>query len=125
MLFLFSLISYAYLGEDVADVRDARRMSLSDNPAYKVLVSITRHYELREFFGEEDIIFAVRWTGRHHHEFRETMGVYYDLQLTPYCHGRRGIGDDLVLEWTGRGRSIRGRAYVLSLLPPGVSPMDF
>ncbi len=125
MLLLFSLVSYAFIGENVANVQDARRVELSGNSAYRVLVSTYESGELREFFGQENIIFAVCWEGKHHYELQQILGEYNDPGLVPHRSVKRGVGDDLVLELTGRMHHVRGKAYVPSLLPPGVSHVDF
>jgi hypothetical protein len=84
---------------------------------------------VREYVSPSGIVFAIAWDGRVHPDLGKLLGSYADpferaLEQTPREPGRRRLlvkTDQVVVEKWGHMRNLRGRAYVPSLIPPGVS----
>jgi hypothetical protein len=88
---------------------------------------------LNEYAGPNDVIFAIAWSGkRHPPDMRPLLGQHFNKFSTaiPPKGIRRGgrtprnniSSGDLVVERSTRIRGVHsGRAYLISLLPTGVT----
>jgi hypothetical protein len=83
---------------------------------------------VHEYVSAAGAVYAVAWEGPRAPDLRELLGPYFD-QLSvrdfrqPVGHHRLEVnGSDLVVRSSGHRGSFVGRAWVPSLLPPGVDP---
>ncbi|MFI4868231.1 MAG: DUF2844 domain-containing protein [Steroidobacterales bacterium] len=128
----------AHLGGDTDSVsadRDALRAELHSTPM--------QHYDLHEistaggtrvheYTTRQGTVFAVTWQGPLPPDLRQLFGNYFEkyqsaaaTQARPGMHRQLMIAaGDLVVQSTGHLRDFRGRAYVPSLVPAGVSVAD-
>ncbi len=89
---------------------------------------------VREFVSPSGLVFAVAWHGYYLPNLQSLLGNYFieflnARQTSEAAHattpGRAPLivrTEKLVVESTGHPRSLHGRAFVPSLLPPNVSP---
>ena len=87
---------------------------------------------VKEYVSNQGTVFAITWRGRVHPDLHVLLGNYHSEFQTqdsqkPKVFGR-GIrtvmGPNVVVEKFGHMRDVRGRAYLPSLLPSGVSVED-
>jgi hypothetical protein len=90
--------------------------------------------EIKEYVAPDGVVFAVVWEGTgvpnlqlllgdHYEEYREGLETARNRKprvKEPF----RMKSDRLVVEQAGHSRSLWGRAYLPSQLPPGVRPED-
>lgn len=85
---------------------------------------------IREYYGDNGIVFGVAWDGEWTPDLRQLFGSYFDryqqgaatARRAQKNHSRLAIDDsDLVVQASGHTRSSAGIAYVRSLVPPGIS----
>jgi hypothetical protein len=87
---------------------------------------------VHEYTTQPGTVFAVTWQGPLPPDLAQLFGNYYKqyqnaaaAQSRPGMHRQLNIATpDFVVESTGRMRSFRGKAYVPSLVPAGVSVAD-
>ncbi len=140
---LVSATSYAGLGDREGSVEhDRRGMS---QKAVREEPEVHEHYivhkikhknrELREFTNLDGVIFAISWSGNAHPDLSALLGSHWNKYDRASRKGRGGghrrrknLGHtdvvqtpDIVVEKGGHMRAIRGRAYIQSLIPEGVS----
>src|SRR5579862_8971954 len=86
---------------------------------------------VREYVSSSDNVFAVTWQGPWLPDFRQLLGTYFEQYRTAAQNARRsreGRGPlliqegGLVVQSGGHPRSFTGRAYLSTLLPPGLVP---
>jgi hypothetical protein len=125
----------ARLGEGMDSVsadRDAMHAQLRSTPMqlYSVHESSTpAGAVIHEYTTRQGTVFAVSWQGQLPPDLTQLFGNYYNqyqaaaaAQSRPGMHRHLNIANpDFVVESTGRLRSFRGRAYIPSLVPAGVS----
>jgi len=84
---------------------------------------------VREYVSTSGIVFGIAWRGLIHPDLTQLLGSYAGkyheaLLQTPRIKGSRSLrvktGSVVVEKW-GHMRNLQGRAYVPSLIPPGVS----
>jgi hypothetical protein len=84
---------------------------------------------VREYLSPAGVVFAIAWDGFLHPDLSQLLGSYaseYDSarQRTPRHHGRKrariATGNVVVEKW-GHMRALRGRAYLPSAIPSGVT----
>lgn len=105
----------------------ARRVTTFD--AYSVHeMTTTSGVVVREYAGNDGVIFAVSWRGPVKPNLQQLLGQYFLPFLQASDNARRGgtgpivvQRDDLVVYSGGHPRAFSGHAYVTSLLPAGVS----
>jgi hypothetical protein len=128
----------AYLGGDADSVgadRDAMHAQLRSTPMqlYNVHeISTTNGALVHEYTTRQGTVFAVSWQGQLPPDLAQLFGNYYKqyqnaamAQSRPGMHRQLSIANpDFVVASTGRLRSFRGKAYVPSLVPAGVSVAD-
>jgi uncharacterized protein DUF2844 len=87
---------------------------------------------IHEYLSNAGKVFAVTWQGPLPPDLRQLFGDYFEpfraaaaAQVRPGAHRYLRVSEpDFVVESSGHLRSFQGRAYVLSLVPPGVDVGD-
>jgi Protein of unknown function (DUF2844) len=131
-----ALPGWAALGGSVESIASdqvkfqAKRKTL-EMPKY-TLHEITRDDGgvIREYVTRAGKVFGVSWSGPAIPDLSQLLGSYSaefrnTLLAQPKSFGRHAAAvhnSDLIVETGGHMRAFQGRAYVNSLLPPGVSP---
>ena len=83
---------------------------------------------IREYVSTSGVVFGIAWQGLIHPDLTQLLGPYASkyqeaLLQTPRIKGSRHLRvktSGVVVEKWGHMRNLQGRAYVPSLLPPGV-----
>lgn len=83
---------------------------------------------VREYVSISGVVFGIAWQGLIHPDLSQLLGRYSAeyreaLLQTQRIKGRRSLKvktDSVVVEKWGHMRNLQGRAYVPSLVPPGV-----
>ncbi len=128
----------AHLGGDIDSVgadRDALRAELHTTPMQQYdlhEISTASGTVVHEYATRQGTVFAVTWQGPLPPDLRQLFGSYYDkyqstaaARVRPGMHRQLNIAaGDLVVQSSGHLRAFRGRAYVPSLVPAGVSVVD-
>ncbi len=84
---------------------------------------------VREYVSTSGVVFGIAWKGLIHPDLTQLLGSYAGeyqeaLLQTPRIKGSRRLRmktSSVVVEKWGHMRNLQGRAYVPSLIPPGVS----
>ncbi len=127
--------AWAVLGETVGSI-ESDRIALSGQlrmiPAqhYTIQEITTLEFVLSEY-ESGNTVFAVAWRGKRPPNLVSLLGSYFqeyqDATAAAASNGpmRRGMshiqGAHVVVETGGHPGDVRGRAYIPSLLPPGVT----
>jgi hypothetical protein len=125
----------AALGESVDSVASdqrvlaAKRVSKTVDNGYTVQELRSDSVTVREYVAPSGVIFAIAWNGLIHPDLTSLLGTYIGEYRTALRHIPREYGsryskvetDQIVVEKWGQMRNLQGRAYVPSLIPPGVS----
>jgi hypothetical protein len=128
----------AHLGGDTDSVsadRDAMQAQLRSTPMqlYSMHeISTAAGALIHEYTTRQGTVFAVTWQGQLPPDLTQLFGNFYKqyqdaatAQSRPGMHRQLNISNaDFVVASTGRLRSFRGKAYVPSLVPAGVSVAD-
>ena len=90
--------------------------------------------EIDEYVSSDDVVFAVVWKGTGVPDLKLLLGEYFEeyREEVPAARSRtprvrepfKMKSGRLVVERAGHSRSLWGRAYLPSQLPPGVRPED-
>jgi hypothetical protein len=83
---------------------------------------------VREYVSTSGVVFGIAWNGLIHPNLTQLLGSYAGeyqeaLLQTPRIKGSRHLQvktSGVVVEKWGHMRNLQGRAYVPSLIPPGV-----
>ena len=130
-----SLPALAALGGDAASIdTDVAKMKAQKRATavagYTVSeITLPSGTVVREYVSSEGKVFAVTWSGMVPPDLQQTLGTYYPSVKAAAATGHAGRHhltvrqNDLVVSTGGHARSWKGRAYVLSLLPPNF-PID-
>jgi len=135
-----ALPALAALGEDVSSVSTdrvqmhAQLKGTTSAAGFSVQeIENPRGTVVREYVNPSGTVFAVSWAGPSKPDLRQLFGSYFQQYVNAANSVRRGAASrrhfevtqpDLIVESNGRMRAFRGRAYVPSLMPPGVTPGD-
>ncbi len=125
----------ATLGESADSIAADQKALAAGAPStvvrekYTVQELRTAAVTLREYVSSEGVVFALAWNGLIQPDLKPLLGSYageYEAALaqTERTPGRRELrvqAARVVVETWGQMRDLRGRAYVPSLLPPGVT----
>ena len=127
--------TWAVLGEPASSV-ETDRLALAGElkmiPAqlYTVQVITSSDLAVREYVSGETV-FAVAWRGKRPPNLVSLLGTYFhqyqeaSAAAASTGPGRRGgariQASHVVVETGGHAGDVRGRAYIPSLLPPGVT----
>jgi hypothetical protein len=128
----------AHLGGDADSVsadRDILHAELRSTPMQQYSlheISTAAGTLVHEYATPQGTVFALTWQGPLPPDLRQLFGNYYKqyqdaaaAQARPGMHRQLNITrPDLVVQSTGRLRNFRGKAYVPSLVPAGVSVAD-
>jgi len=142
MAVAFSLIviidlprAWAVLGDPVSSVETDRvalagQLSMIPAQLYAIQEITTSELVVREYVSN-DTIFAVAWRGSRPPNLVSLLGSYFqeyqEAAAVAASHGPRMrgmtriLGFHVVVETGGHPGDVRGRAYIPSLLPPGVT----
>ena len=127
--------TWAVLGEPVSAVETDRvalagQLSLIPAQLYTIQEITTSELVVREYVSR-DTVFAVAWKGRRPPNLVSLLGSYFQEYQEaaaaattngPRMRGMTRIqGSRVVVEAGGHPGDIRGRAYIPSLLPSGVT----
>lgn len=125
----------AALGEKSSNIPNEKKSFQAKTHTIKNLALYSLHeltregLTLREYATSDGTVFAVVWQGMthpdltillgsHHHDYHQALK---DTQPANRQKFSTTNANDLVVEKSGHMRAVRGRAYVPSLLPSGVS----
>jgi Protein of unknown function (DUF2844) len=135
ILFLWTLPSFAALGEDVSSVQsDQVHMKAAGRVIPGQFYSIHEMQAptgtaIREFVSPAGTVFAVAWQGPSTPDLRQLLGTHFDefIQAAQSSSSRRGRGrhietGDLVFDSGGHMRFLVGRAFLRSKVPSGADP---
>ena len=128
----------AHLGGDVDSVsvdRDVMHAQLRSTPMqlYDMHeITSAGGGVVHEYSTRQGTVFALTWQGQLPPDLEQLFGNYYkQYQDAAAAHSRPGMhrqlsiaNPDFIVESSGRMRSFRGKAYVPSLVPAGVSVAD-
>jgi len=126
---------YATLGESADSVMTDRKalsaaqIVTTTRNAYTIQEISSDSVAVREYISPSGMVFGIAWNGLTHPDLTLLLGSYTDeyqksLRQTPRKPGRRFSQiktDRIVVEKWGHMRNLHGRAYVPSLIPPGVN----
>jgi hypothetical protein len=125
----------ATLGESAASIDSDRKVLSAVQRAKTVRESFTvQEIEsgsttVREYISPAGVVFGVAWNGLIHPDLTQLLGSYANeyheaLGRIPHNKGRSHLQvktNRVVVQGWGHMRNLQGRAYVPSLIPPGVS----
>jgi hypothetical protein len=125
----------ATLGESAASIESDKNVLSAVHRAKTVRDSFTvQEIEsgsttVREYISPSGVVFGIAWNGLIRPDLTQLLGAYageYEeaLQQTFRQPGRRRLQvktNRVVVQQWGHMRNLQGRAYVPSLIPPGVS----
>ena len=125
----------AALGES-GDSVDRDRVALkavqrttSVSKSYSVQELQTKTIAVREYLTPSGVVFGITWNGLTHPDLTPLLGSFAGeyaaaIRDAPRTYGRRHsqlMTEHIVVEKWGHMRNLRGRAYIKSLVPPGVT----
>jgi hypothetical protein len=125
----------ATLGEPVASIQSDRKELSAVQRGTKVQNGFTVQEmksgstTVREYISPSGIVFAVAWNGLIRPDLTQLLGAYSNeyheaWRRIPHNRGRSRLDvktNRVVVQQWGHMRNLQGRAYVPSLVPPGVS----
>jgi len=125
----------ATLGESVDSISSDGKVLSSVQRSSTVRNGYTVHEidyastAVREYVSTSGVVFGIAWKGLIHPDLTQLLGSYAGeyqevLLQTPRIKGSRRLRiktSSVVVEKWGHMRNLQGRAYVPSLIPPGVS----
>ena len=126
--------TWAVLGEAVGSVESDRvaltgQLKIIPTQLYTIQEITTSEFVLSEFVAG-DTVFAVAWRGKRPPNLVSLLGSYFQEYQDASAAAssgpmRRGMshieGAHVMVETGGHPGDVRGRAYIPSLLPPGVT----
>ncbi|HXW68426.1 MAG TPA: DUF2844 domain-containing protein [Dissulfurispiraceae bacterium] len=126
----------ATLGESADSIESDRQVLSALQGPESVLIGYTvqemESYanRVREYISPGGMVFGIAWNGRVHPALSQLLGSYEAEYRAALSRVHRNKGNrrslqvktpDIVVEKWGHMRDLRGRAYVPSLIPSGVS----
>lgn len=139
ILLIFSILKInsanAALGDKSSKIASEKKIFQAKTHTIKNLAFYSLHeltkdgLTLREYVSSEGTVFAVVWQGMTHPDLTTLLGEHHHdyhqaLKDTQPANRQKFSlinANDLVVEKSGHMRAVRGRAYVPSLIPSGVS----
>jgi hypothetical protein len=137
--FLHPPRAFASLGGDETSVQtDQARLQgtlrTNSNSSFTLhQIQASTGVAVNEYASPAGKIFAVTWQGSFHPDLHQLLGTYFDQYsqaVQAQRAQRRGRGPvliqlpGLVVQISGHPRSLRGKAYVPQMLPPGMRVED-
>ena|SRR5450631_1523138 len=130
-----SQFAYAVLGGGVdtitADrtVLKAAHRATTTRPGYSVEEIVSDAATVREYVSPTGVVFGIAWNGYVHPDLTQLLGSYWSEYSVAQQKAERKFGrkrqhlatDTIVVEKWGHMRNLRGRAYVPSMIPAGVT----
>jgi hypothetical protein len=130
---LLSSPAHAVLGEGISSIyADTARLKgdaqrIRSDARYTVHpMTLPSGTTVREYLSPQGKVFGVAWQGPVRPDLQMLLGQHfneYEKQMRDRRARRQPVHvdtDDLVVTMGGRMRALSGRAYLKSLLPPGV-----
>ena len=131
-------VAHAALGESADSIASDRkslsavRSAASTHDGYTIQTIESDATTVREYLSPSGVVFGIAWNGLVHPDLTRLLGSYFGeyqetLKQTPRKSGRRRLQiktNRIIVEKWGHMRNLQGRAYVLSLIPPGVNVDD-
>jgi hypothetical protein len=116
--------------------RQARRAQPAVHESFTMHEITNGPNVLREYVSADGTVFGIAWTGLSHPDFSKVLGTYWaefhqsivsaqEKAATPHHRMRAQTSvstPNIVVVTGGHMRAIRGKAYIPSLLPQGVTP---
>jgi Protein of unknown function (DUF2844) len=130
---------WAALGQPEATVERDRAMmkgqrQRGSGTGFSIDTITVAGMEIKEYVSPAGVVFAVVWEGTGVPDLKLLLGEYYDEYRERLSTARnrrprvkepfRMKSDRLVVERAGHSRSLWGRAYLPTHLPPGMRPED-
>ena len=127
------------LGQSATTVEDDRaklkgQRHRRGGTGYSVDTITAAGMEINEYVSSDGVVFAVVWKGTGVPDLKLLLGEYFDEYREEVAAARSRTprvrepfkmkSDRLVVERAGHSRSLWGRAYLPSQLPPGIRPED-
>ena len=131
--------AWGALGQSATTIEDDRaklkgQRQRRGGTGYSVDTITVAGMEINEYVSADGVVFAVVWKGTGVPDLKLLLGEYFDeyreevaaaRNRTPHVREPfRMKNDRLVVERAGHSRSLWGRAYLPSHLPPGIRPED-
>lgn len=125
--------AWAELGGSIASIENDA-MRLKGTTRYTAEATYRLHeieaptgHVVREYAGDDDIVFAVSWEGPTIPDLRQLLGERYFAEYQQAAakrqrHGRGPVSietPELIFQQSGRLRDFQGRAYLPAALPSG------
>jgi Protein of unknown function (DUF2844) len=133
---LWSRAAYAVLGAPADSVpadqaRMEGKLATSSRPNFAVeQISTSSGTVVKEYVSPAGTVFAISWRGPRPPDLSHLLGSYFAeyqaaaAQIHPQRRPLRVTTGTVVVEAAGHMRDLRGRAYVPSLIPAGVTTDD-
>jgi Protein of unknown function (DUF2844) len=130
---------WAALGQPEATVEGDRAMmkgqrQRGSGTGFSIDTITVSGMEIKEYVSPDGVVFAVVWEGTGVPDLKLLLGEYYEEYREGLSTARnrrprvrepfRLKSDRLVVERAGHSRSLWGRAYLPTHLPPGIRPED-
>lgn len=131
-------MAFAALGERESQIASdqiklrASKVQRTTRPRFSVHEITSDSNTVKEFVGDDGVVFAVSWRGTFRPDLKALFGSYYDEYhardaARPRMMGRHPISittDRLIVQKGGHMRDVHGLAYIPSKMPAGVQPED-
>jgi hypothetical protein len=125
----------ATLGESAASIQSDREVLSAvqrgtiSHDSFTVQEIQSGSTTVREYISPSGVVFGLAWNGLMRPDLTQLLGSYANeyheaLRRIPHNKGRSRLQvktSRVVVQGWGHMRNLQGRAYVLSLIPPGVS----
>ena len=130
---------WAALGQPEATVEHDRVMMKGQRQSgsgigYSLKTLTVAGMQIKEYVSADGVVFAVVWKGTGVPDLKQLLGEYFEEYRQGVTAKRnrrpqvrepfRMKNDRLVVERAGHSRSMWGRAYLPSHVPPGIRPED-
>lgn len=131
--------AWGALGQSATTVEDDRaklngQHQRRGGTGYSIDTITVAGMEINEYVSSDGVVFAVVWKGTGAPDLKLLLGEYFEEYQEEVAAARSRTprvrepfkmkSDRLVVERAGHSRSLWGRAYLPSQLPPGIRPED-
>jgi hypothetical protein len=116
------------IDRDQTAIRATHRTMRSASPLFTVHEIQSTGLTMKEFVGQNGVIFAISWSGNRHPEIAEVLGTYADefrqadasSRPPPGARSRQLLAPRMRLHTWGHTRHLQGRVFDPDLMPKGV-----